>query len=143
MKLPDRPRFRLLTLVAAAVTVACGDGDVFAPTPTAVAGFYEATSFTMTSGDVTIDLIAAGASLTLEMLPQGTVSGRLLIPSSAQHPDAVDADMAGTWRLEGSIVRFDQAADTFVRDMAFQATRGRLAGAQVFGSVQVEVILHK
>jgi len=130
-----------IVLVAAA-GVACS-GDVVTPTTTTVAGAYTATVFTTTTGGITTDQLAAGSSLALSLTAAGAVTGRLFVPGGAEGGGNLDADMVGTWTLTGSTVDFNQAADTFVRDMSFVATENRLTGDATFGGTNVHVVLTK
>jgi hypothetical protein len=133
---------RLLTTAAATVSLACGD-EGFAPSVTNVAGDYAATTLTTTSGGVTTNQLAGGASLTIALAPNGTTTGRLFVPGGAEGGGDLDADMAGTWTLTGSTVEFAQTADTFVRDMSLTAARNRLSGEATFSGTTIRVTLTK
>lgn len=52
-----------------------------------------------------------------------------------------DADLAGSLTLNGDTVTFDQAADTFLRDMPFEYRDGRLVGDATFGDDRIRVTL--
>jgi hypothetical protein len=84
-----------------------------------VAGSYAASTsfgtltFTSLSDGVTTDWLAAGASLSLGLNANGSVEGRLFVPGGDEDGTDLDEDMVGTWVLDGSIVRFQQNADTF------------------------------
>ena len=124
------------------IALAC-DGDPFAPTVSNVTGSYTATTFTTTSGGVTTDHLADGASFTITLRADGTTTGRLFIPGGDEGGGDLDADMAGTWTLTGSTVEFTQTADTFVRDMPFTASRNRLGGIATFSGTTIRVTLVK
>lgn len=139
-----------LTLAAfAGLLAACGDGplDPGSPSMAVVAGEYDAAdtfgalSFTTTADGETTDWLAAGARLTLTLDADGTVAGRLFIPGGDEDGSDMDADMAGTWTLSGTTVRFEQEADTFVRDMPFTYTDKVLSGDRTFSDVRVRVVL--
>lgn len=130
--------------------VGCADSDPMSPgEPLAVAGTYAAATgeasrfgavtFTAES-DASRDMLAEGASIVLDLHPDGTTSGRLFVPGSAGEDD-FDEDLAGTWVEENGIVRLDHAADTFLRDMDFAVEAGRLVGDAGFGGVDVHVTL--
>ena len=75
----------------------------------------------------------------------GTTSGHLHVAANGTTP-VVDADMAGTWTLNGDVVTFTQAADTFVRNMPFTVQRaGRnvvgMAGDLIFSGTRINVTL--
>lgn len=92
-----------------------------------VVGTYELKTFTTTAGGVTTDQLEAGADLTLTLNPDNTMTGQLVVPKNAGGTVAVVA-MTGTWTLTGSTLRFEQNADTFVRQMPFEVTPNRLDG---------------
>lgn len=140
-----------LTALAGLLAAGCGEDPLEAGSPSmaVVAGEYDATdtfgalTFTTTADGETIDWVAAGASLTLILDADGAVAGRLFIPGGEEDGSDMDADMAGTWTLTGTTVRFQQEADTFVRDMAFTFTDTVLSAEQTFNEVRVRVVLIK
>ena len=143
-----RPAALALSAVAALMTVACEQpGEPVVPTMAAVAGEYDANesfgalSFTTTAEGETINWLEAGASFSLTLNADGTVSGRLFIPGGDENGADMDADMAGTWTLLGNTVTFEQDADTFVRDMPFTYIDGVLEGDHIFDDVRVRVVL--
>lgn len=70
-----------------------------------ISGSYEASTFTLTQDGSTDDLLAQGGTLTLNA--DGTTSGRLFVPDGNEDGSDFDADLAGTWTLNGSRVSFD------------------------------------
>lgn len=133
-------RILLLGLVLGAA--ACGDST----SPGSVAGSYNAIIFvtTPTGGSVRNEL-QAGSSLTLNLSSNGTMSGHLHLAANGSTP-VFDADMAGTWSLNGDVLTFTQAADTFVRNMAFTIQRISgdvfvLVGDQVFSGTRINLTL--
>jgi len=122
--------------------VSCGD-DGFNPTVDSVAGTYHATTFTFDGGSGATDLLTAGASVTLTLAPDGTTSGRMLVPAVGEGGGDLDADLAGTWTLSGATVTFDQDADTFMRDIPFTAAPSRLRGQETSGTEVVVLVLTK
>jgi hypothetical protein len=115
-----RPLFRrsssLLLIGLPVLLSACGDSTGPWGPPL---GSYSATIFyTTPQGGSRRDEIAAGSTLTLTLTLDGMTSGHLHMAAFGANP-AVDADMAGTWSMNGNVVTFTQAADTFVRNMAF------------------------
>jgi hypothetical protein len=108
-----------------------------------VSGTYAATTLTTTTDGATTNQLVAGAFLTITLLPNGTTTGRFFVPGGAEGGGDLDADMAGTWTLTESTVVFAQTADTFVRDMAFTASRDRLSGEETWGSYTVRVTLNR
>jgi len=130
-------RLRCLLATMSAVAVACG--EPFVPSVDSIAGSYNATILTSTTGGVTTNHLSAGGSFTITLAANGTTTGHLFIPGAS----ALDADMVGTWTLVGNTVQFTQTADTFVRDMIFTASADRLRGGQAFGGTTVRVTLDK
>jgi hypothetical protein len=122
--------------------VGCGD-DGFSPTLDSVAGAYQATVFTFDGGSGPTDLLAAGASVTITLAPDGTTSGRMFVPGVGAGGGDLDADLAGTWTLSGTTVTFAQGADTFMRDVPFTVELGRLRAQGTFGTEVVVLVLTK
>ena len=137
----SRSSIRLLT-AALALLAACGS-DGFTPTEETVAGTYEATMFTVTSGVGTTDLLAIGATVDATLAPDGTTSGRLFVPGAGEGGADLDEDLTGTWTLLGDTVTFDQTADTFIRDADFIAGRNTLTGEGTFDGVSLFLQLVK
>lgn len=130
------------------------------PTMAQVAGEYSAegdfaaVAFLTTEGDLIVDWLAEGARFSIDLAPRGTTAGELYIPISDKvsaeeyfEPEDIargyyQADLTGTWSLDGQIIRFDHAADTFVRDMDFLYNDGTLTGDETW-SVRVQVVLSR
>ena len=135
---------RSLILVAIVGGLVAGCGDPFTPSMESVAGEYAATVFTTTTSGTTTDQLAAGASFMLTLTADGTVAGRLFVPDAAEGGGDFDADMTGTWAISGDAVTFDQATDTFVRDMPFIALEAQLLqGEATFTETTIRVVLSK
>jgi hypothetical protein len=130
-------------LLAFAVSaVACSDSN--APTGVPV-GNYTAIQFVTTGSSGQRDELAAGSTLTLNLASSGATSGHLHVAASASSP-AFDADMAGTWREDGSVVTISQDADTFVKDMPLTLSNDPvngwvLVGDKSFNSVRIQLTL--
>ena len=105
--------------LAAALTIACSEHDITSSLrDDGPAGVYTAIILYSTSAaDPSIKQPNSG-TLTITLAADGTTTGHLhLDPFNGK--SAVDADMAGTWTQSGNTITFDQAADTFVRNMTF------------------------
>ena len=131
-----------LVLAFAVSAAACSDSN--APTGVPV-GNYTAIQFVTTGSSGQRDELAAGSTLTLSLASNGTSSGHLHVAASASSP-VVDADMAGTWREDGSVVTVSQGADTFVRDMPLTLSNDPvngwiLVGDKSFNSVRIQLTL--
>jgi len=108
-----------------------------------VAGDYRLQSLvTMTDG-VWTDWRVAGATFTITLAPNGTTGGHLFIPGSDETGGDFRVDLTGTWALSDETVTFAQAADSFVRDMAFDAGENRLSGELTTGYGRVIAVLKK
>ncbi|MFL5478176.1 MAG: hypothetical protein ACJ79X_04075, partial [Gemmatimonadaceae bacterium] len=109
-----------------------------------IAGSYTATEFVTTGGSGQRNELLAGSTVTMVLNANGTTSGHLHVAASGSSP-ALDADMAGTWTRTGNVVDFTQAADTFVRDMAFTlettGSKWVLIGDQGFSGTRVQLTL--
>ena len=128
----------LSSLVAALTLVACS--DAFKPSIQNVSGVYRAQSFTTTDSGGTHDWIAKGASLVLLLAPPGVSGGQLILPDTTSGGFTIML-LEGTWTLHGDVVDFDQPADTFVRDVAWIATKDRLTADQTFSGTRIKVVL--
>ncbi len=100
-----------------AAILACGS-DSTSPSAGAAAGSYSAFEFVTTGSSGQTNQLLIGSTLQINLAANGTTTGHLHLAASGANP-ALDADMAGTWTQNGSIVDFTQAADTFVKDMLF------------------------
>lgn len=131
-----------LLAAAAAVPLACGS-DPVEPAIAELAGAYATIEFTVTEGGATANLRQQGATLELVLAADRSVTGRLFIPDGDENGGDLDASMAGTWTVQGDVVRFQQTADTFVRDMPFTVTEVGLRGDATFGGARVVVALQR
>lgn len=119
----------------------CGESTGPDPEPGDVVGSYVATEFVVVSGGSTTDQLAAGSELTVILLADGSTTGFLFVPGGAEDGSNFEADLTGSWTLDGRVVTIDTDADTFIRNMAFTYANGRLTADQVFGSTRVVIVL--
>ncbi|HEX2218238.1 MAG TPA: hypothetical protein VHG35_05500 [Gemmatimonadales bacterium] len=135
---------RAVALCAAMAIAACGDDDSFSPTVDNVAGSYTATTFTVETDLVgTVDLLAAGATVSAVLDADGTTTGRLFIPEGDDDGSDLDVDLAGTWTLAGDTVTFSQTGGSFITDVDFVASENRLTGEGTFDDTDVLLVLTK
>jgi hypothetical protein len=125
------------------VATACGEG--FSPTVDTVAGAYTATQLTLIQqpglpGHTTFDLLADGGSLTLTLLSQGTVAGRIFVRDS---DGDVDLSLTGTWGLAGNRVTLHLNAGTFLDNLELTASEIQLVGVYTSEVAVVHVRLQK
>jgi hypothetical protein len=126
----------LMVGLLVATTVACGDEST-GPSVQAAAGTYTATRLRTTENGTTTDQLAAGATITLTLNANGTTSGHFTVPGE------LNANLAGSWTLNGTTVSLNHTADTFLRDMPLQLQGNTLVGDQTFSGTRVEVTLTK
>jgi hypothetical protein len=134
---------RTVVLGMAAILAGCGDDDGFSPTVETVAGSYSAASFTLGSPAGTIDLLALGSVVTVTLDADGSTTGQLFVPGGAEDGGDLDADLTGTWSLDGTTVTFNQTADTFIRDAQFTAGENRLTGEGTFSGQTIRLVMTK
>jgi hypothetical protein len=93
--------------------------------PSEVSGTWVATVFNVTpSGEAPIDLLAAGATLTITIDAGNMTTGSLEVPAGVGGPEPFSASMAGTAIVTETTVRFIQDDDSFVPDLVW--SRGAL-----------------
>jgi hypothetical protein len=141
-----RPEGHLRAILALALALAlgsCGGEDTFSPTVETVAGSYTASLLTLSSSVGTTDLLALGSTVAITLAVGGTTSGRLFVPGGADDGSDLDVDLAGTWALSGSTVTFQQAGDTFIRDVEFTAGPNELNGEGMFSGAIIRLVLGK
>jgi len=136
------PGVRLWTLAMSLAALA-GCSERFSPTIDTVSGPHTATTFTLTQNSQTQDLLAAGASLTLTLLGQGTTEGRLFVPGGNEDGSDLDLSLVGTWSLTGNRVTLQHEADTFLRDLVLTASDSQLDGEFTQDGDVVRVRLEK
>lgn len=136
-------------LFAGALALGCSDST--GPTVQAVVGTYAAvgTSPASRRGSLTttdpvngtVDWLARGAAIDLTLNADGTTAGHAYLPDTGD--GAIDADLAGTWTLDGSTVHLSQSADTFLRDIPLEVKGSTLVGDKTFSGVRVQVTLQR
>ena len=140
-----RQRVRALAFVAlsSAWSVGCGSDTPNQPSP--IAGAYTATVFQVTpTGQPTIDVLAQGGSLSVSIASDNSASGSLSLPASVTGGAPFTASMTGTAVQTGTTVRFEQTADTFVRDQTCTVVGNTLqATNQVAGSASFTITLSR
>ena len=106
--------------ILATALLAC-TGTEFVEGTTFETGTYAASLiFRITPpGGEPIDVRAAGGSLSITFRSDGTTTGSLHVPASVTGGAPFTASMAGTAVITGLTVRFEQEADSFVRDLVW------------------------
>jgi hypothetical protein len=99
--------------------------------PATVDGSYHATKLAAKQGSSTTDLLAGGAQISLVLTSTATTTGTIVIPaaySESGTEETLALDGTYTYDPGTGTVTFDQAADTFVRDMTWNAGGTKLHG---------------
>ena len=136
--MPSSIRSRLFPAALLLVLAGCSDDPIG---PADIAGPYTATTLNVVEGPDTTNILTGGGSLTITLNANGTTSGQLFVPAALNNGTEVNASMDGTFAITNGIVRFDQAADTFVRDMPFTPAGKTLSGNVDFSGSRVIVVL--
>jgi hypothetical protein len=137
--LANRAMRAVLLLSVAGLATACDSTDP----SSSIAGTWVATSFIVTEvGEPTIDVLALGGGLSIAIAGNSTTTGTLTIPGEllGGGPDFT-VSMAGTAVHNGNTVEFNQAADSFVRDVAWTLQGNTLHGTRTDAGVTVDVTL--
>ena len=124
-----------------ALSLACGDETPASILLSDVAGAYQATTFERETTDGTIDdQLALGASITLNLASDGSTTGRLFVPAPDTTTTDFDADLAGTWSLNGPLVRLQHATNTFLVDIGFLFANDQLMGERTTALETIRVV---
>jgi hypothetical protein len=128
-----------VTLFLLGMSAACGGSD--APTTTttpSIVGSYKATVFQVTpAGQPMIDVLAKGGTLSMVIAADNSTTGSLSLPPSILG-SPFSATLTGTAVQTGNTVKFQQTADTFIRDLTFTVNgaaleaKNQTAGVGVF-----------
>ncbi|MEZ4412428.1 MAG: hypothetical protein R2910_05545 [Gemmatimonadales bacterium] len=151
MRAPTLTRTRLAIFAAFCVATGCGESSPSptginsnsAPPPTVV-GPYHATKLTVKEAGTTTDLIAGGAQISLILTDSGTTTGSIVIPAAYSESgveETLALDGSYTYDAETGTITFDQVADTFIRDMAWNAGGTELYGILDAGSYTLDATL--
>ena len=133
---------RRAAAVLAGAMLASGCADDPVVPPSGAPGDYTATRFTLSIGGPPVNLLAAGASISLTLAEDHTTTGRLQVPATVGG-EAIDESLAGTWRQSNDTVYFAGPADTFVRDLPFLLRGATLVADETDGGARLQVTLSK
>jgi hypothetical protein len=121
MSLTLRRLRHLAILPALAVAGSCGELST-SVIPDVIPGTYAATSFRVTPPEQqTVDVIAAGGSLTVTVAQDFSTDGTLFLPAGLISSQPIQASMAGklVQKADGTWF-FQQNANTFMRLLIWQ-----------------------
>ena len=109
----------LTSLAVAGALAACSSDTV--TEPTSLAGTYQATTLrALPTGGDDLDLLAEGVSLTLVIAADNSTTGTLTVPGDlTENGEPATQSMNGSAVRTGNTVRFQQSADSFVRDLVW------------------------
>jgi len=128
---------RALAVTLAVSVAGCSEST----SVTDLVGLYQATEFSVVENGVTTDWIAAGASVQMILNSNQTSAGTMFVPGGNSDGSDFSADLSGTWTIEDGKVTFEQAADSFIRNMAFAIAGDALVGDKMFGTSRVRITL--
>jgi len=134
---------RLYLLPAIALASACDEGITIQPD--VLAGSYAATSFLVTqTGQPTVDVLARGGSLTINIAANDSITGLLVLPTGVPGTAAGTADMKGKLvRRSDGTFQFDQTESTFVESLVWQQFTDALVSTSLLVNTQFQVTLRK
>jgi len=133
----------LLSILMVIAANACGDDSGTGPSMQSVAGSYTASSFTVTESGNTTDVLALGASIDVTLNRNGTTTGNFFLPGGEEDGSDFNADLSGTWSLNGTTVSFSHSANTFLPEVPFEVDGETLTGEQTFVGALVRATLRK
>lgn len=130
-----------LAFTTAGTLAACGSDSSTGTTQ--IAGNYSATTFLVTpTGQPTINVLPQGGTLSIAIASNNSTSGTLSLPASVTGDAPFTASMAGTAVRTGNTVKFQQSADTFVRDLTWTVNGNALqVSDQTAGSASFTITL--
>ena len=136
-----RPSHRARRVLAATLLVAAS-ACRSATDPDPLVGTYLATTFTIApAGQGALNVLAQGGTLGLNVANNYVTTGTLIIPPTLNGFRTFTASMAGTAVRTESLVRFTQAADTFVRDLTFTLAGNTLSANQSLSGTVYDIVL--
>ncbi len=110
----------------AGVLLAAGCGGV---DPSEITGSYEAIRFRIELNGVVTDMLARGASVDLDVNPDGTLGGRLVVPSVGGVQDRpIDEAITGTYSIHSDdVLLFKyQSPSGYLNELRFTANPPQL-----------------
>ena len=133
-----------LMMVVAGGALACSGDDPVSPEQR-LAGRYDAVTWTITGLGETIDMLAEGSHIWIELRADGTTDGEFYTPEgAAPEPAERRVSLAGTWTLgPGEVVSFEMEGDTFVRFVEWQSGAGRLENEFTIGQYTTRTVLRR
>ena len=134
----------LALIVATGLTLACSGSDPLSP-GARLSGRYAAIIWTISSPAETIDMLAEGSHLWIELRSDGTTDGEFFTPEgAAPEPAERRVSLAGRWSVTSDyVVTFEMEGDTFVRFVEWQYGAGRLENEFTIGPYTTRTVLRR
>jgi len=142
---PTLRRLRRLALAPAIIALAASCENSVSIEQDILAGSYTATSFIMIQSGTPYDVIGLGGSLQITIAPDSTMTGLLSFPAGIPNSTPGTASMAGKVISSSDLqfLFFDQAANTFIRQLAWQRFTNALVSTSFLGNTQFQITLRK
>ncbi len=137
-------RIFALTMVIAGGALACSGDDPLSPEQR-LAGRYEAVTWTISGLGETIDMLAEGSHIWIELRADGTTDGEFYTPEgAAPEPAERRISLEGSWSVTpDDVVTFDMEGDTFLRFVEWQYGAGRLENEFTIGQYTTRTVLRR
>jgi len=137
-------RLRRLALAPALLLAASCENSVSIE-PDVLAGNYTATSFLVTqTGQPTVNVLASGGSLTINIAPDSSTTGTLSLPAGVLGGSGGTASMNGkVIRLSSGDFQFQQTENTFIRQLVWQQFTDALVSTTFLTTTQFQITLRK
>lgn len=106
-----------------------------------ISGAYTGVTFTTESNGVVTNELPIGGSIQLLLYGDGTTAGLLVMAADTAGAGGLNANLAGSWTLDGNIVTLSHGSDTFLTDMALVFEETHLTGETTRNGVIYRVVL--
>lgn len=117
-------RLVAIVMAMAAATASCGTLE---PGPGNFAGAYVPTVFLITPpGQPVKDVLLLGGSLSISITATNITTGQLSLPASVTGTTPLLQNMTGEAVITGGTLKFQQASDTFIRNLTWTIKRDTL-----------------
>jgi hypothetical protein len=117
---------RFMTICGLGAVIA-GCGSDLSTIPLSVTGTFRPSVFLVTPpGRPMMDVLTQGGALSISITSTNVIAGTLTLPASVTGSVPLTASMSGDAVVNGNTVKFQQSADTFVRDLTWTIKRDTL-----------------
>ena len=131
-------------LSIALLAIGCSASDPVSP-ERRLSGRYEAIIWTISSLNGTIDMLAEGSHLWIELRADGTTDGEFFTPEgTAPQPQERTVSMKGTWSVnDDEVVTFVMEGDTYVQLVEWQFGADKLENVFSVGGYTTTTVLRR